>query len=74
MAVSEKTSVTYEAANLEWAIGDILVIGFAIWQIISVRRSLRRDREREESAQQVAPPDSRPAPSVRPNASPPPLG
>ncbi|HQT87393.1 MAG TPA: hypothetical protein PK677_02430 [Acidiphilium sp.] len=62
------------ATFLEWAIGDILVIGFAVWQIISVRRSLRRDREREASTQQVAPPDNRPAATVEPRASPPPLG
>ena len=36
------------ATFLEWAIGDFLVIGFAIWQIISVRRSLRKDRAADE--------------------------
>ncbi len=44
------------ATFLEWAIGDFLVIGFAIWQIISVRRSLRQDREAEEREKRSADP------------------
>ena len=30
----------------EWAIGDFLLLGFLIWQLVSVRRSLREDREK----------------------------
>lgn len=43
--------IGHYATFLEWAMGDVLVIGFAIWQIISVRRSLRQDRARDAIAQ-----------------------
>jgi ABC-type nickel/cobalt efflux system permease component RcnA len=43
--------IGHYATFLEWAMGDVLVIGFAVWQIISVRRSLRQDRARDAIAQ-----------------------
>jgi hypothetical protein len=49
--------IGHYATFLEWAIGDVLVLGFAIWQVISVRRSLRQDREREAIAQRPAAPE-----------------
>jgi hypothetical protein len=30
----------------EWAIGDFALLAFLIWQLVSVRRSLREDREK----------------------------
>jgi ABC-type nickel/cobalt efflux system permease component RcnA len=47
--------IGHYATFLEWAMGDVLVIGFAIWQIISVRRSLRQDRVRDAIAQRSEP-------------------
>jgi ABC-type nickel/cobalt efflux system permease component RcnA len=43
--------IGHYATFLEWAMGDVLVLGFGIWQIISVRRSLRQDRARDAIAQ-----------------------
>jgi hypothetical protein len=39
----------------EWAIGDFLVVGFLIWELRSLRRTQRRDREKLQHAEK--PPD-----------------
>jgi hypothetical protein len=33
-------------AQWEWAIGEFAVLGFLIWELISLRRTQRRDREK----------------------------
>ncbi len=33
-------------AQWEWAIGEFAVLGFLFWELFSLRRTQRRDRER----------------------------
>ncbi len=40
----------------EWALGDFLLLGFLIWQLVSVRRSLREDREKAAREAAETPP------------------
>ncbi len=44
--------------RFEWLILEGLVLAWAVYQLVSVRRSIRRDREaaREAAAKQVPPP------------------
>jgi hypothetical protein len=35
----------------EWAIGEFAVLGFLIWELVRLRRTQRRDRERARLAE-----------------------
>ncbi|MES2423696.1 MAG: hypothetical protein V4562_04645 [Pseudomonadota bacterium] len=50
--------MTIPLIAIEIVVGFAVPLGFAIWQLVSVRRELQRDREkaaREAAAQQAAP-------------------
>ncbi len=51
-----------ELARFEGFIVLGLVLGLGIWQLVSVRREIARDRERERERAQNAVPASTPAP------------
>ena len=34
----------------EWALGEFLVLGFLFWELYSLRRTQRRDREKLQQA------------------------
>lgn len=45
----------------EWAIGEFAVLGFLFWELFSLRRTQRRDREKarqDAAAPPVAPKES----------------
>jgi hypothetical protein len=35
----------------EWAIGEIVVVAFLFWELFSLRRTQRRDREKASQAE-----------------------
>ena len=36
-------------AQWEWALGEFVVLGFLFWELYSLRRTKRRDREKAQS-------------------------
>ncbi|WP_428541823.1 hypothetical protein [Rhodopila sp.] len=41
-------------AQWEWALGEFVVLGFLFWELYSLRRTKRRDREKAQSADPAA--------------------
>jgi hypothetical protein len=42
------------AVRFEWAIGELLVLGFLIWELRRLRASQRQDREKAEAERRRA--------------------
>ena len=40
-------------AQWEWALGEFAVLGFLFWELYSLRRSKRRDREKARTDEQA---------------------
>lgn len=38
-------------AQWEWALGEFALLGFLFWELYSLRRSKRRDREKARSGE-----------------------
>ena len=43
-------------ARFEWVIVELIVMGLLIWQFVSIRRAVRRDREEAARQAQTTPP------------------
>ncbi len=43
-------------AGFEWIIIELLVLGVLIWQLVSIRRAVRRDREAAAQERQASAP------------------
>ena len=37
-------------ARYEWAVMALLAVGFGVWQLVSINRSIRRDRIAKDAA------------------------
>jgi len=44
-------------ARFEWILIEVLVLGILVWQLVSVRRAIRRDREAGKAPESTAPKD-----------------
>ena len=44
-------------ARFEWILIELIVLGVLIWQCVSIRRAVRRDREAAAKARQDAAPE-----------------
>lgn len=49
--------------QFEWLIIELLVLGWLIWELVSVKRSLKRDREAAKARELQAASESPPAES-----------
>lgn len=54
--------MSFPLIAIEIVVGFGVPLAWAVWQLVSVRRELRRDREKaaREAAQATAPPDADP--------------
>jgi hypothetical protein len=43
-------------ARFEWILIELIVLGLLIWQFVSIRRAVRRDREEAAKDKQAAAP------------------
>jgi hypothetical protein len=51
---------TPSGVQWEWAIGEFLVLGFLVYELFSLRRTQRRDREKARQAEASPPPEPPP--------------
>ena len=46
-----------QGVQWEWAIGEFALLAFLLWEWFSIRRTLRRDREKAAREAQKTPPE-----------------